>query len=138
MNNRRLYNIPFIEKDYYANLKDYNKEKEYEIGINIPRIDRACNTYQKINNKVLITELGAINNYKNYDIDYTFNVVNIYAIAFFNELGADNITLAYELTFRQIAELINTNNKLVEENKNNELIILGLQAQIKKLENKEL
>ena len=39
---------------------------------------------------------------------------------------------------QQIAELINTNNKLVEENKNNELIILGLQAQIKKLENKEL
>ena len=34
----------------------------------------------------------------------------------------------------QVAELINTNKQLVEDNKENEIIIEGLKAQIKKLE----
>ena len=61
--------------------------------------------------------------YKNYDIDYTFNVVNKYALAFFNELGADNITLSCELTLKQIKDLIDEYHETFKKHPNTSVII---------------
>ncbi len=123
LDEKRMYDIPFVEKEYKVCLKDYKKEMLYENKNSIPRISRASNNYPKLDEKVLITELGALNHYKNYDIDYTFNVVNKYALAFFNELGADNITLSCELTLKQIKDLIDDYHETFKKHPNTSVII---------------
>ena len=84
---------------------------------------RVINEYPKINNRVLIGELGGINAYTNFDTDFSFNVVNSYAIAFLHSIGAKKVTLSYELNLSQIKNLIDSYVRRYKTYPNCEVII---------------
>ena len=67
---------------------------------------RVINQYSYYDRKVLIGELGSIIKYKEFDTDFSFNVVNSYTLAFLHSMGAKCVTLSYELNELQIERII--------------------------------
>ena len=159
LNNKRLYEIPFVENDYYFTLPDFNKKEEknillsYNKNINlnlydnvytenindiknneILKIPRVNNEYINYDKKVLISEFGSLLKYKNKDTDYTFNVVNSYAVCFLHEQGVDKITLSVELTLKQIENIIEAYKKRYNKNPNLEVIYGTVDAMICKFD----
>ena len=159
LNNKRLYEIPFVENDYYFNLPDFNKKEEknillsYNKNINlnlydnvytenindiknneILKIPRVNNEYINYDKKVLISEFGSLLKYNNKDSDYTFNVVNSYAVCFLHEQGVDKITLSVELTLKQIENIIKAYKDRYSKNPNLEVIYGTVDAMICKLD----
>ncbi len=153
LNKKRLYNISFEEKDYYANVPDFIVKKEKSILVNntleyqenkdiydniyvtdksnangnksILKLPSVINSYEAYHDKVLIGELGSLTKYKRFDTDFSFNVVNSYAVAFLHEMGAEKVILSHELTLCQVKEIINAYHKRYEKHPNVEVIIKG-------------
>lgn len=151
LDEKRLYNIPFYEKEYKIEVPEFNRQKKKSILLNtkkdyienkdkydliytsnidllkykdiIYKVPRVINEYPKINNRVLIGELGGINAYTNFDTDFSFNVVNSYAIAFLHSIGAKKVTLSYELNLSQIKNLIDSYVRRYKTYPNCEVII---------------
>ena len=85
------------------------------------------NNYDNLdpNKEYLIGELGAFNKLKNVYCDYSFNVTNSYTVALLHSLGAKSITLSYELTFKQIENIIKAYHERYNCNPNLEVVVYG-------------
>lgn len=149
LNEKRLYKTPFIEKDYYINVPAFenvnkrsvllNTEDEYKNNKNfdviytnnkellehddvILKLPRVMKDYPKTNKQVLVGEVGSLIKYKNFDCDFSFNVVNSYALAFLHSLGARKVTFSYELTKSEIKLMIDNYVKRYKKHPNCEVI----------------
>lgn len=150
LNKKRLYKISFKENDYYANVPDFEVKKEKSILVNneleykreknnydtiyvtdesiirggkgILKLPRVINNYTDYDKKVLIGEFGSLIKYKHFDTDFSFNVVNSYAVSFLHEIGAEKVTLSHELTLNQIKNLIEAYKKRYNKHPNVEVI----------------
>ena len=150
LNNKRLYKIPYKKCEYKIDVKSYPKErllnilidknedinilkKKYDYIYSIKDIDgtilklpRVIDKYKKTYNKeVLVGEIGYFNNHKSCITDTSFNVVNSYTVAFLHSLGAERVTLSYELTKKQIEILIKAYEERYKANPNLELVVEG-------------
>ncbi len=151
LNQKRLYSTNFEEKEYYVNVPDFELKKEksllvndvlkYEQNINnydviyseekeilknsnvIEKLPRVIKSYKESNKCYLIGEVGGLLKFKRFDTDFSFNVVNSYAVAFLHELGARKITLSYELTLTQIKNIMDSYESRYKKHPNLEVII---------------
>ena len=143
LNLKRLNICDIVYGDYQVNLKNYdvvNKKSilidstctisGYDEVYNIKdiagttlRMDRIVINHSDINKRVLVSELGSINKYKNVVTDFGLNVVNSYTVAFLHSLGVDKITLSYELDYKQIKEIIDNYHKRYNKHPNLEVIV---------------
>ena len=98
MNADRIY----VDEDLYNIYKDNNK-----IYLRLPRV---VNEYNYNSKNILATELGAINKYKNSDInlisDYYLNVVNNHSIKFLLDHNVKRVTLSPEINYNHLEEYI--------------------------------
>ena len=101
----------------YLNNKNTNLK---DIIIKVPRV---IEEYKEYSNNVLIGELGSILKYKNFETDFSFNVVNSYSVAFLHSIGAYRVTLSYELTLKQIENIIESYEKRYKKHPNISVII---------------
>lgn len=150
LNNKRLYKIPYKRCEYKRNVKSYPKEKllnililkdenidslkkKYDYIYSSNNIDntilllpRVIDKYKENYNKdVLVGDIGYFNKHKVCIIDTSFNVVNSYTVAFLHSLGAERVTLSYELTKKQIEILINAYEERYKAHPNLELVVEG-------------
>ena len=98
MNIDRIY----VDEDLYNIYKDNNK-----VYLRLPRV---VNEYNYNSKNILATELGAINKYKNSDInlisDYYLNIVNNYSIKFLLDHNVKRVTLSPEINYNHLEEYI--------------------------------
>lgn len=118
LNEARLlkYKKEIVEGTYEISLIDYKKEREFSylkddnysyLSKTIKRIPRVVFDYNKYkDNLYLVGELGALNKFKSFITDYSFNVFNSYTVALLNSLGALRITLSLELSKKDIEDLV--------------------------------
>ena len=146
LNEKRLYHIPFKKCEYVINVPDYAKENKKSILLNkykkmdydiiysenmsddcIIRLPKVMSSYNDIDisKEYLIGELGAFNKLKNIRCDYSFNVTNSYTVALLHSLGAKSITLSYELTNKQIENIINAYHDRYQKHPNLEVVVYG-------------
>ena len=150
LNNKRLYKIPYKRCEYKRNVKSYSKEKllnilifkdenidslkkKYDYIYSSNNIDntilllpRVIDKYKENYNKdVLVGDIGYFNKHKGCITDTSFNVVNSYTVAFLHSLGAERVTLSYELTKKQIEILINAYEERYKAHPNLELVVEG-------------
>ena len=97
---------------------DYNLYLKYKNKYNdlYYRTDRVNINYQDIDaDKILITELGAINKYKDKTIasDYYLNVANNESIKYLENIGVTRITLSIENNYNYL-KYLNFNNHNIE------------------------
>ncbi len=151
LDEKRLYLNKFEEKEYSIDLPSFENEKKSSILLNtkedylkykneynliytenksllenndvVLKLPRVINNYEDNNNKVLIGELGSILKYKEFDTDFSFNVVNSYTLAFLHSIGAKKVTLSYELNTSSIKLLIDNYIKRYNKKPNCEVII---------------
>lgn len=88
--------------------------------LKLPRVIAEYNNYE---NKLLVGEVGALYKYKNVDTDFSLNVTNSYTVAFLHSIGANKITLSYELNFEQTKLLIDSYHSRYNKHPNLEVII---------------
>ena len=92
----------YVDEDLYSIYKDNNK-----VYLRLPRV---VNEYNYNSKNILATELGAINKYKNSDInlisDYYLNVVNNYSIKFLLDHNVKRVTLSPEINYDNLDNLI--------------------------------
>lgn len=92
----------YVDEDLYSIYKDNNK-----VYLRLPRV---VNEYNYNSKNILATELGAINKYKNSDInlisDYYLNVVNNYSIKFLLDHNVKRVTLSPEINYNHLEEYI--------------------------------
>lgn len=150
LNNKRLYKIPYKRCDYKRNVKSYPKEKllnililkdedidslkkKYDYIYSSNNIDntilllpRVIDKYKEnYNRDVLVGDIGYFNKHKVCITDTSFNVVNSYTVAFLHSLGAERVTLSYELTKKQIEIFINAYEERYKAHPNLELVVEG-------------
>ena len=150
LNNKRLYKIPYKRCEYKRNVKSYPKEKLLNILIikdeNIDSLKKKYDYIYSSNNidntilllprvidkykenyniDVLVGDIGYFNKHKVCITDTSFNVVNSYTVAFLHSLGAERVTLSYELTKKQIEILINAYEERYKAHPNLELVVEG-------------
>lgn len=98
MNIDRIY----VDEDLYNIYKDNDK-----VYLRLPRV---VNEYNYNSKKILATEIGAINKYKNSDInlisDYYLNVVNNHSIKFLLDHNVKRVTLSPEINYNHLEEYI--------------------------------
>lgn len=148
LNEKRLYKIDFVEKDYTIGVPDfpsikqtavlvnkenkslkdkydliyteYEKTKDEDSIIVLPRI---TNEHPFVKNTVMTGDFGGLLKYDNFQTNFSFNVVNSYSVAFLHSLGAKLVTLSYELSLSQIQNMIEIYKKRYNKNPNTSLII---------------
>lgn len=153
LNEKRLYKIPYVEKSYQARVPSFKKVKEKSVLLStkkeydslkdaydviyttnqalatldkvILKLPRVVKTYPHYDKRFLIGEVGGLFNRTDFDTDFSFNVVNSYAVAFLHERKARRVTLSYELTLSQIKDIIDAYHKRYNANPNLEVIIRG-------------
>lgn len=149
LNEKRLYQSNFIKNDYFINVPDFNLETKKSVLVNdintinkndydiiysenekdnvITKLPKIINNYDNldINKEYLVGELGAFNKLNNVYCDYSFNVTNSYTVALLHSLGAKRITLSYELTPKQIKNIIESYKNRYNKNPNLEVVIYG-------------
>lgn len=102
--------------------EDYKLYQKYKNSINIYyKISRIEDTYpQFTNEKIMVSDYGAFNHYKDSNTvitDYTMNIANNPSAILLDNQGAKKITLSIELSISQIK---NISNKI-----NTEIVIYG-------------
>lgn len=115
-------NIKDEECEYIVddqNLYEQLQEK-YKVYLRLPRVNEEVPTFD---GNILATELGSFYKYKNVCTDFSFNVVNSYAIAFLHAMGAKRVTLSYELNDFQIKNIIEAYQKRYGTLPNLEIIV---------------
>lgn len=149
LNEKRLYQSDFIKKDYFIEVPNFIQEqktsvlvsdinnvikKDYDIIYSenekdnvITKLPKIMNNYDNldINKEYLVGELGAFNKLTNIYCDYSFNVTNSYTVALLHSLKAKRITLSYELTPKQIKNIIDAYNNRYQKHPNLEVVIYG-------------
>lgn len=134
LDEKRLYKIDYKKCDYtisvpnfdrvsgycclISNVSEYNnldRDKfdyiytdDYDLFCGLPgvfyKVPRVNNSYVFASSRVLVGDIGGLFKYSDVDTDFSFNVVNSYAVAFLHSIGVNKVTLSYEL------DLINTKN----------------------------
>lgn len=147
LNKVRIYKLEYIKKDYHITLNEYselpgytyelsdikkiNECKDYkEIYVEeltdkekvVLKLPRIMNEFKSYENPLLVSEIGSLK-YNPYYTDYSFNVVNSYAVAFLHSRGVKRITLSYELNDNQIKNLVESYINRYNKKPNLELII---------------
>lgn len=153
LDEKRLYNIEFIEKDYEISVPSFKKENLKSILINTReeyekykdkydilytndkalllddkcelKIPRVNSKYISYNGKVLIGEVGSLLKYDDFATDFSFNVVNSYTVSFLHSMGAKRITLSSELNTTQIKNIVDSYYKRTNKYPNLEVISKG-------------
>lgn len=146
LNNKRLYSINYKKDVYTISVNNFEIERNINIctnnvnnhskynyiysdtcGNNILKIPRVVNDYSiyNRNTEVLIGELGGINYFTKFNTDFSFNVTNSYTVALLHSLGANIVTLSYELNDNQIKNIIDGYHKRYNKHPNLEVIIKG-------------
>ncbi len=145
LNNKRLYSIPFVEKDYYFEKYDFKRKHDKCILTNekindkydsiyttnkdltkegyILKIPRVINNYPSYNGKVLVAEVGSLIKYNDFETDFSFNVTNSYALYFLHSIGSKKVTLSLELSIKQTKDIIDNYKKRYDSNPNTEIIV---------------
>lgn len=148
LNEKRLYKIDFVEKDYTIGVPDFPSIKQTAVLVNkeneslkdkydliytedektkdedsIIVLPRIINEHPFIKNTVMIGDFGGLFKYDNFQTNFSFNVVNSYSVAFLHSLGAKLVTLSYELSLSQIKNMIEIYKKRYNKNPNTSLII---------------
>lgn len=148
LNEKRLYKIDFVEKDYTIGVPDFPSIKQTAVLVNkeneslkdkydliytedektkdedsIIVLPRIINEHPFIENTVMIGDFGGLLKYDNFQTNFSFNVVNSYSVAFLHSLGAKLVTLSYELSLSQIKNMIEIYKKRYNKNPNTSLII---------------
>ena len=148
LNEKRLYKIDFVEKDYTIGVPDFPSVKQTAVLVNkeneslkdkydliytedektkdedsIIVLPRIINEHPFIKNTVMIGDFGGLLKYDNFQTNVSFNVVNSYSVAFLHSLGAKLVTLSYELSLSQIKNMIEIYKKRYNKNPNTSLII---------------
>lgn len=148
LNEKRLYKIDFVEKDYTIDVPDFPSIKQTAVLVNkeneslkdkydliytedektkdedsIIVLPRIINEHPFIKNTVMIGDFGGLFKYDNFQTNFSFNVVNSYSVAFLHSLGAKLVTLSYELSLSQIKNMIEIYKKRYNKNPNTSLII---------------
>ena len=148
LNEKRLYKIDFVEKDYTIGVPDFPSIKQTAVLVNkeneslkdkydliytedektkdedsIIVLPRIINEHPFIKNTVMIGDFGGLLKYDNFQTNFSFNVVNSYSVAFLHSLGAKLVTLSYELSLSQIKNMIEIYKKRYNKNPNVSLII---------------
>ena len=109
------YGVIYIDDTRLYNSIDDNRK--------ILKLERVINEYQNYNNQLLVGELGSVNHYKGVITDFSLNVVNSYSVALLHSLGVKRVTLSYELTDKQIEDIIKAYKKRYNKRPNLELIV---------------
>lgn len=150
LNNKRLYSTNFIEKDYYFNKIKLDNKKQMCMLVNtineynfvkdkcdviytenedllskgcVLRLPRVINKYKKYNCKLLVSEVGSLIKYKDFETDFSLNVTNSYTVYFLHNIGANKVTLSYELNINQMKKIIDKYKERYKMNPNVEVII---------------
>ena len=148
LNEKRLYKIDFVEKDYKIGVPDFPSIKQTAVLVNneneslkdkydliytedektkdedsIIVLPRIINEHPFVKNTVMIGDFGGLLKYDNFQTNFSFNVVNSYSVAFLHSLGAKLVTLSYELSLSQIKNMIEIYKKRYNKNPNTSLII---------------
>ena len=148
LNEKRLYKIDFVEKDYTVGVPDFPSIKQTAVLVNkeneslkdkydliytedektkdedsIIVLPRITNEHPFVKNTVMIGDFGGLLKYDNFQTNFSFNVVNSYSVAFLHSLGAKLVTLSYELSLSQIKNMIEIYKKRYNKNPNTSLII---------------
>lgn len=148
LNEKRLYKIDFVEKDYTIGVPDFPSIKQTAVLVNkeneslkdkydliytedektkdedsIIVLPRIINEHPFIKNTVMIGDFGGLLKYDNFQTNFSFNVINSYSVAFLHSLGAKLVTLSYELSLSQIKNMIEIYKKRYNKNPNTSLII---------------
>lgn len=109
---------------YTDNKKLYEKIKnDQNVVFKFFRVNEIVPT---LNNKhLLVGELGSIYKYNNriIDSDFSLNVINSYAVAFLHSIGVNKVTLSYELTKKQIENIVNNYHTRYKKHPNLEVIV---------------
>lgn len=79
----------------------------------------------KIEEPILVSELGGIHKYDNFYTDYTLNVTNSYSVYFLHLLGAKRVCLSLEMTDEQIKDLLISYKTRYHSNPNVEILFYG-------------
>lgn len=149
LNEKRLYQSNFIKNDYFIDVPNFKLENKKSVLVNnintinkndydiiysekeednvITKLPKIINNYDNydINKEYLVGELGSFNKLNNIYCDYSFNVTNSYTVALLHSLGAKRITLSYELTGKQIKNIIESYKNRYQKNPNLEVVIYG-------------
>ena len=90
---------------YTENVDLYSKIDDERLVLKLPRV---INHYYEYSIPLLIGEVGSLRKYSSNVLytDFSFNVVNSYALAFLHSLGVKRVTLSYELTKEEIRSII--------------------------------
>jgi putative protease len=146
----RIGEANYLKKDYYLDVPDFKKTNlktclvgsqkildtiakenyhliyaDEKIAGTIYRLPRIMTSYLPVKH-TLITELGALNKVIDSDTDATLNVVNSYAVGFLHSQGVGKITLAYEMTYDNVRNLIRTYEARYKKHPNVEVVTKGL------------
>ena len=150
LNEKRLYKYEVKQSDYQIIVPDFLKENKTSVLVNsldnsvdynkvdiiyseriednvitkLPKIMSSYDDYD-VNKEYLVGELGAFNKLKHIYCDYSFNVTNSYTIALLHSLGANRITLSYELTPKQIKNMIDGYINRYQKYPNLEMVTYG-------------
>ena len=141
----RLYKIDYVKANYSINVPNFKQERlksvlvdkvnsrlDYDIIYSenkeddaIIKLPKVMDEYPCDNKEYLVGELGAFNKLKNIITDYSFNVVNSYTVALLHSLGAKRVTLSFELTLKQIDNLVKGYANRYHKLPNLEVIVSG-------------
>lgn len=148
LNEKRLYKTNYLKSEYSILVKDFKKEEKLAIlnGENndltkydivysnkledsnvINYLPRVMDNYENldVSKTYLVGELGAFNKLKHVICDFSFNVTNSYTVALLHSLGASRVVLSYELTDKQIENIINAYKDRYKVNPNLEIVVSG-------------
>ena len=79
------------------------------------RLPRVASNYNIDSNNVLVTELGGIERYKDFNMisDYYLNVVNNYSIKYLLDKGVKRVTLSPEIDYSNLDSFIKDKVELI-------------------------
>ncbi len=154
LDEKRLYSIPFVKKDYFVDLPDFKVENNFNVlikkinqyemikGYDFKNIYLEKSLFDKIDDYRKILKLSRVLESKvscdylslvgemgtlkkGCHTDFSLNVVNSYAVAFLHSLGVLKITLSLELGFKQVQELLDGYYERYKKQPNLEVIVYG-------------
>lgn len=133
--NTKKTSVSITSLEAYTLLKDkkvdyiYVESPLYEKLMHDPRVirklPRVMQVYPIVDQQVLIGEVGCLYAYKPFITDFSIPVTNSYTVAFLHSIGAERVTLSYELGEAQVEKLVRSYLERYHTNPNLEWIIYG-------------
>lgn len=125
-----IYNL--IKKDNYnyIYMDDISNINDSRVIYKTPRV---VDSYEDIKGNIEVSELGGLTQYSNYMTGVFLNVTNSYSVAFLHAMGSSKVTLSYELSYRQVDDIIRSYVSRYHKHPNTEVIIYSrIEAMISK------